>query len=129
MVTLSWVVFKDGAAGIYATGSGSTLKFTPNDNGTYRVVLFAFDEDDGGSTTTDQVVTVANAAPVPSMDLISFPWVEGTSIRVAGSATDPAGAGDAVSLTWTVYREGPLRDRWWCELHVHPGSTATTASC
>lgn len=104
-ITLTWVVFKDGATGTYATGSGSEFTFTPNDNGSYRIVMIASDED-GGVAITDQLVSVANVAPVPVIQSISGTRVEGTAITVTGSATDAAGINDTITLTWVIFKEG-----------------------
>ncbi|MDY3551517.1 endo-1,4-beta-xylanase [Gemmata sp. JC717] len=104
-VTLTWFVFKDGATGTYATGNGAGFTFTPSDDGSYRIVMVASDED-GGVAITDQLVAVANAAPVPVIESVAGLRVEGTAITVTGSATDAAGVNDTITLTWAVYKNG-----------------------
>ena len=62
-LTYSWTVEKDGVA--FADGSGVDLtefRFTPDDNADYRIVLTVADED-GGSSTVEQTISVANVAP------------------------------------------------------------------
>src|SRR5207248_1246926 len=85
-------------------GNGSPFQFTPDDNGSYRIVLTATD-DDGGVTSTETTVAVANVAPTPFIASVSSPRFEGTAITVAGSATDP-GVNDVVTLSWAVYLHG-----------------------
>src|SRR5207248_1991984 len=103
-VTLSGAVYKNDDATAYAAGSRSTLQFTPDDNGTYRVVLTA-DDGDGGVATAQTVVAVANVAPAPAIRSVSGSLLEGSTVAVAGSATDP-GVLDAVALSWAVYKNG-----------------------
>ena len=55
-----WQVTKDGSA--YASGSGTTLDFTPDDEGTYEVTLTVTDGDGGVGTDTATIV-VNNVAP------------------------------------------------------------------
>ena len=59
--TFAWAVSKNGSPS-YATGSGASFSFTPNDNGTYLVSLTATDKD-GGSATTTATITGTNVAP------------------------------------------------------------------
>ncbi|TVP98792.1 MAG: hypothetical protein EA381_11745 [Planctomycetaceae bacterium] len=106
-VTLAWSVFKNGGQTAFATGAGSDWSFTPNDNGSYRIVLTATDKD-GASTSVEQTITVANVAPTPSIVSISSVRFEGTAIQVSGTATDPGFAvpNDGVTLAWTVFKNG-----------------------
>jgi hypothetical protein len=62
-ITYAWQVFKEGSAVVFASGGGASFSFTPNDDGAYRLELTASD-DDGGSATTSQVISVDNAAPI-----------------------------------------------------------------
>src|SRR5262249_50778441 len=59
---LSWNVFKEGSTSPFASGTGPTFKFTPDNDGQFRVELTATD-DDGVSGTISQMVTIANAPP------------------------------------------------------------------
>lgn len=102
-VTRTWAVYKDGASVAYATGSGASFTFTPGDNGSYRVVLTASDED-GGTASTEQVVAVANVAPAPSLGGPTSA-VRGQTLTYTGSFTDP-GVSDTHALAWKVTRSG-----------------------
>ena len=70
---------------------------------TIRVEVEASDGT-ASSATASASATVANSAPTPSIDSVSSARIEGTAITVLGSASDPAGGNDAVSLAWAVYR-------------------------
>ena len=63
--TYAWSVTKNGNP--FASGSNTSLSFTPDDNGTYVVSLTVTD-DDGGSGSDSETVTVTNVAPVPTND-------------------------------------------------------------
>jgi Ca2+-binding RTX toxin-like protein len=97
-------VYKNGSTTAFATGSGANFAFTPDDNGSYKIVLTATDKD-GASTSTSQTLSVANVAPTPSITTISSVRLEGTAITATGSAADP-GANDAVVMTWAVFKNG-----------------------
>ena len=89
-VTLSWAVYRDGAATALATGGGgAAFAFTPPDNGTYRIVPTAADED-GGSTHADQTVVVTNVdvsfAAGADEDL---PWQRAGAFARTIAFTDP----------------------------------------
>ena len=102
-LSYAWTVLKDSAD--FASGSGATFAFTPDDNASYEIGLTVSDED-GGSTTVAQTISVANVAPSPTIVSISEPRVEGTAITVAGSASDPAGTRDTLSFVWTILKGG-----------------------
>ncbi|MBN9518722.1 PD40 domain-containing protein, partial [bacterium] len=104
-LSYAWQVFKDGAVTPLATGAGADYSFTPDDDGSYRIVLTASDED-GGSASAEQTITVSNVAPTPSITSIGSVRVEGMSIAVSGSATDPAGVNDTLTYSWAVYKDG-----------------------
>src|SRR5207248_743371 len=103
-ITLTWSVYKNGGAAVFASGAGSSFQFAPDDNGTYRAVPTA-DGGDGGAATAQTVVAVANVAPAPAIRSVSGSLLEGSTVAVAGSATDP-GVLDAVALSWAVYKNG-----------------------
>ena len=48
----------------------TSFRFTPDDDGSYEVRLTVSDED-GGSNTTSQTISVANLAPEASIEAIS----------------------------------------------------------
>ena len=64
-ITLAWTVSKDGQ--MFASGFGAGVPFTPDDDGPYLVNLVASDED-GGQSSFQTTVGVANVARVASAD-------------------------------------------------------------
>jgi len=120
-LTYSYEVFKDGSTTAFASGSGvdqTSFSFTPDDNGSYEIVLTVSDED-GGSATTSQTISVANVAPkVPALvdqkvqysDPISVVTITAvdvpadvmnasTSYNIDGGETFTAGLPDAMTIT------------------------------
>src|SRR5205085_2117086 len=81
------------------------FSFTPDDNGSYRIVLTVTDSD-GAVGTAEQTVSVGNVAPSPSITSVSSTHLEGTPITATGSATDPAGASDPLTFAWHVSKDG-----------------------
>ncbi|QDU21299.1 PKD domain-containing protein [Urbifossiella limnaea] len=57
----------------------------------------------GASSDGSATVNITNANPIPVISSIGTVRVEGTSIAVTGSATDPAGANDTLTFAWAVY--------------------------
>lgn len=98
-VTLTWAVYKDGSATAYATGSGPSLTFTPDDNGSYEIVLTATDKD-GASASVSETITVANLPPTAAIVDPPTLAVRGHSTSFTGSACDPGA--DTQTFTWTV---------------------------
>src|SRR5207302_9784839 len=84
----SWTVLKNGS--LFTSGSGTSLNFTPDDNGTYAVTLNVTDKDGGiGSATAS--IAVSNVAPViPSGGVTgpTVPLIIGTSAIVVANFTD-----------------------------------------
>ncbi|WP_077024754.1 beta strand repeat-containing protein [Fuerstiella marisgermanici] len=88
MLTYSYQVLKDGSA--YDSGSGvdqTSFSFTPDDNGSYDIVVTVSDED-GGSSTVSQTITVDNGAPDLVLDPVISIDENGTAI-LTGTITDP----------------------------------------
>ena len=120
--------------------SGNQLRFkaapdfeTPQDVGgvaagdnVYEVTVSAAD---GNGGVTNQVIAVTvidtdEIAPTPTITSISSVRLEGTTISVSGSATDPgsAVAGDGVTLAWEVFKDGVgLQQRRRQRLQLHAG--------
>jgi hypothetical protein len=100
--TYSWTVTKNGGA--YASGTGASFSFQPNDEGAYAVSLQA--TDDGGFSATAPFATVngANVAPTATITSVSPSaapvLVSQEQVTFAGHFSDP-GAGDSHTVTWT----------------------------
>jgi PKD repeat protein len=62
--TFNWTVLKNGST--FASGSGPSFSFTPDDNGTYTVILQATDKD-GGTGPTSVNIEVLNVPPTVSI--------------------------------------------------------------
>ena len=101
-MTLVWSVDKNGTP--FAQGTGSDIAFTPDDNGVFEVTLTASDED-GGSASVTQTVNVSNVSP---QAIITGPTQgqEGSAVSLNASATDPGGANDPISFTWSITKQG-----------------------
>jgi hypothetical protein len=95
-----WKVTKNGAP--FATGSGSTFGFTPDDEGTFVATLQA--TDDGGMTGSTSVTiagsnvapTVSNVTETPALTIFLLPQ---ESVAFAGHFSDP-GVHDSHTATW-----------------------------
>ena len=99
-VTFTWTVTP--AAGQAVTLTGAAPSFTPADDGTYAVTLTA--RSANGVATRSGSFAVANAPPrltdlrVPGRVTYNVP------LALSAAATDPAGAADPLTYTWTVTR-------------------------
>jgi PKD repeat protein len=100
--TLAWSVTRDGAP--YASGSGPTVSFVPDDNGMYSVT-FAVTDNAGASAADTVAIAVANVAPVAS--IAGAPEVSpvGVPIGLVGAVSD-AGSTDTHLFAWAVNRNG-----------------------
>jgi hypothetical protein len=99
--TYSWTVTKNGNA--FGGGSGPTVSFTPDDEGTFVATLQA--TDDGGMTgTTTVTITGANVAPTAQVTKVSWQLsqflVANESVSFGGAFTDP-GSLDTHTETWS----------------------------
>ncbi len=94
----SWLVTKNGVE--YAVVTGSTLTFTPNDNGTYVATLTVYDNE-GASGTKSATITATNVAPTASAN---FPTsvVRGQSTTFTFAATDAGAADQASTFTYII---------------------------
>ncbi len=94
-----WSVLKvdaDGNSSVFTPGSGDTISFTPDDDGTYTVSLIA-----DGVAAESRTFLVGNVPP--TVDSISGPsaGVRNQTLTYQSSFNDVAGDGDA-ETTWTV---------------------------
>jgi PKD repeat protein len=99
--TYSWTVTKNGNP--FGGGSGPTVSFTPDDEGTFVATLQA--TDDGGMTgTTSLTITGANVAPTAQITKVAWQvsqlLVANESVSFAGSFSDP-GTLDTHTSTWS----------------------------
>jgi hypothetical protein len=87
----SWAVTKNGNA--FASGSGTGLNFTPDDNGTYAVTLTVADKD-GGTGMASAMIIVVNVPPViTGVTGPIGPLINGTPVTIKANFTD-AGSAD-----------------------------------
>ena len=96
--TLAWSVTKDGDP--YASGSGLTVSFVPDDDGIYSVT-FAVSDNAGAGTADTAVVTVANVDPTATILVRPTFGPEGTAISLSSDLYDP-GTLDSHSYLWAV---------------------------
>lgn len=87
--TYAWEVTKDGLS--YATGSGASLSFTPDDNAVY-VALLTVTDDDGGSGQDSTTINVTNVDPTIDSVAITSPIDENDTATLSGTYSDPGTA-------------------------------------
>ena len=85
--TRTWTVTADNGQ-VIAPDTGSTLTFTPEENGLYTV-HFTVTDDDGGSYTREFELTVENAAPELSQLAATREIYENGLATVSGVISDP----------------------------------------
>jgi hypothetical protein len=101
----SWTVLKNGktyTSGTTSSAAGATTSdftFTPDDNGSYSVLVTAIDSGGGSAIATPLSITVVNVAPSLSNLAITSPINEGGTATLTGNMSDP---GTLDSLTLTV---------------------------
>jgi Ca2+-binding RTX toxin-like protein len=100
--TFDWSVTQAG--NLFASGTGSTFSFRPEDDGQYSVTLTVTDNY-GGIGSDTQIVTVRNVSPIASIIGAPASVSEGTAINLVGSARDAVTA-DTHSLSWAVTKNG-----------------------
>lgn len=104
VLTISWTVTGPGLAGS-VTGNGPTFTF-PTLEGTYTVQVVATDGDGGVSATHTLQVVAASTPPVVTLGQTPASLPEGSSVTLAGSATDSPGDVTTLIYSWTVTRNG-----------------------
>jgi CSLREA domain-containing protein len=85
------------------TRNGASATFTPADNGNYGVSL-AVSDGDGGTATQGASIAVANMNPTITAFTVPATGPEGTALSLSAAATNPAGANDPLTFTWTITR-------------------------
>lgn len=92
----AWTVTKDGA--LFATGTESTIAFTPDDGGNYQVSLRVKDDDSGQGTAVASIV-VANVAPdLRNASATASVNENQKAVTLRGDIVDP-GLADTFSVT------------------------------
>ena len=109
-LTYAYQVFKNGRSRApFASGSGvnlNELAFTPDDNGSYQIVLTVSDRT---GDRRRQARRSRWRTPAQSMiTSISHPstWIEGMTLSLGTSATDPAGSNDTLTYVYQVFKDG-----------------------
>ncbi len=99
---LVWTVTKDGAA--FASGSGSSFQFTPDDSGSFVVSVTA---TDGGGLADSEVATILVSNAVPTAEITGpDSLIVGQSATFTLSATDPGAIDQASSFTFAIDWDG-----------------------
>jgi len=102
----AWGVTKNGSS--FAAGSGPTLTFTPDDNGTYVVSLAV--TNTGGTATDSKTINVTNVAPT----VLGLP----TLVSI--------GTGTTITTSFTATFTDPgTKDTHTCTLSWDDGSSAS----
>jgi hypothetical protein len=72
--------------------------------GTLYTISTTVSDEDGSFANTGGVVTVANVLPTPMIGAVTPAGTksEGSPVTVVGTATDPAGANDAITHSWVA---------------------------
>ncbi|MEK6374951.1 MAG: DNA/RNA non-specific endonuclease [Acidobacteriota bacterium] len=99
-LSYAWSVTKNGSP--YASGSGASITFTPDDNGSYVAAVVVTDGS-GATAGSSQTVAVTNVAPaITAASLSSASVAENGSVTISGSFTDP-GSDDThvVTVNWS----------------------------
>ena len=134
-LSYAWHVTKNGSA--FASGSGTTFTFTPDDEGTFVVTFTA--TDDGGMTGTDsQTMIGTNVAPRAAISSVtqSAPLVIAAqeTLTFAGNFSD-AGALDSHIVTWnfgdgatSTANYGPGGSAGFSATHAYAAAGAYTVS-
>jgi Ca2+-binding RTX toxin-like protein len=86
---------------LIASGKTADIEFTPDDDGTYTVMLTATDKD-GGENVTSVDVEVENTDPVAKITSIPENPQEGDVITLGSDVTD-AGVNDTFTYEWSVW--------------------------
>ena len=100
--TQQWTVTRGTQS--YASGTGSSLRFVPDDNGAYQITYQVTDKD-GATGTVARTIQVSNVAPTASIIGAPLTSPEGAPIDLGSTFNDP-GALDSVTHGWSVTRNG-----------------------
>ena len=92
-----------------ASGSDSSVTFTPTDDGTYDVTLTVTDAM-GGVGTAETFVYIINVPPVVTMDISPGGPANPGTVHFRGTITDP-GSEDTHNYWWHIYHNGRVYDQ------------------
>jgi PKD repeat protein len=106
-ITVNWGDGNTESFPVFATGPIPSRTHTYADNGTYTVTVTVTDKD-GASGSASFQVTVNNVAPTPEIQGAPASNLEGSSISLFGTATDPSPIDTSAGFTfnWTVLKNG-----------------------
>jgi uncharacterized delta-60 repeat protein len=97
-ITSSWTVTLGTA--LIAFDAGTTVHFTPPDNGSYLLTVTS--QDDGGaSTVATKTITVTNVPPTGTINGAPTTSPEAAPINLTSTVTDP-GSLDTFTYQWSV---------------------------
>ncbi|MCC6580437.1 MAG: PKD domain-containing protein, partial [Phycisphaeraceae bacterium] len=113
--TYAWTITRNGQS--FLTAGTPSVSFTASDDGDYDVQLVVTD-DEGGSATATGGFSVNNGVPTITQFIVPDEMDEGDAVMLTAHATDPAGAGDPLTYTWTVTRDGQVEV-------IHTGASFT----
>jgi hypothetical protein len=104
--TPTWHVVKNGNDAFFASGTGTEVDFTPNDNGAYVIDVMTTDKD-GNEVPASSNLTVSNVAPTASITNAPTTSPEGTAITMGSTAADVSSADTTAGLTyaWSVTKD------------------------
>jgi hypothetical protein len=107
-LTYGWTVYRNGQLYSLPNGTttdGTSLTFTPTDNGSYVVRLSVTDEDTGITTRQSNAIGVAGVAPAVTIDGATT-GTEGEAVSLASTASDVSSNDEAAGFTyaWTAKR-------------------------
>jgi Ca2+-binding RTX toxin-like protein len=86
--------------------SGTSVDFTPEDDGQFWVSLTVADGDGGVTASQPLSITVDNVAPVIKNVEVTSPVDEGQTVTLLATASDVAGENDPLTYDWAIL--GPM---------------------
>jgi hypothetical protein len=87
-----------------AEGGEWTWSYTPPVGPANATVTITATDTHGQTATTSFTLKVNNVAPTITKFTVPATGAEGSPVQLSGLATDPGGANDPLTYTWTVYR-------------------------
>ena len=100
-----WIYFYDDTVYYEAYGSGSTISFTPPEQGSYYIEINAYDDYDG-YVYDSRTIDVLNVAP--SVSIIGVPEQidEGNSVQLTAEVSDPGEYDTIFTYDWQIFKDG-----------------------